>query len=225
MPISTNVSNNFSSLNMQDLVDTMSLIRLKTTKNQLPKLDLTPIQQKNINTTIPNLIQKIENQIDYLNESELTVKYIFKIMDLVGFESENYSTFLERSLSGTVKGFQFSGTVDMMIASGFYEPKQPYFFIQEFKKAKNPSGDPLPQLLGEMLVAQQNNSNTDLIYGVYIVGRLWYFVSLDKLNYKEYSPLDSVDSVDLKEIILHLNWVKNNIEKQIKEKNTTINSK
>lgn len=52
------------------------------------------------------------------------------------------------------------------------------------------SGDPIGQNLAAMLVGQVLNENEDVIYGCYIVGRLWYFMVLKGKDYvlsKEYS--------------------------------------
>ena len=42
----------------------------------------------------------------------------------------------------------------------------------------NSSGDPAGQNLAAMLVGQQQNENGAVLYGCYVVGRLWYFMVL-----------------------------------------------
>ena len=109
-----------------------------------------------------------------------------------------------------------SVTVDFMVAGGKYTPTKPYFFIQEYKQQKNPSGDPLAQVLAEMLVAQKVNQ-TQTIYGCYIIGKYWNFVSMQNRQYTVLPSLDSTVKDDLENIILHLKSVKQYIEEQVKE--------
>ena len=211
MPISKTSQNKFSKLTLQDLVDTFLLKRSLSMQKHFGKSLVSEIQKQQV----PTLTNKFRDRIDYLNESELTVKYISKILDMVELESDLYSTFSERNMSAIIQGYSLGGTVDMVVASGFYEPKLPYFFIQEFKKAKNQSGDPLAQLLGEMLVAQKLNDQ-NIIFGLYIIGRFWTFVVLNNLNFTELEPLNSTDNQDLIEILSHLNWIKQYIENKLK---------
>ena len=210
MPISLTTPNNFSTLNMQDMVDTFGLQPIKNLS--FGALPIHTNQKSNLN----NLITKTENQIQYWNEQELVMKHLSLILDLADLQGFDYNSFAERSISSIVDGFEMSGIVDFLVAKGKYEPRNPYFFIQEFKKAKNPSGDPLPQLLGEMLVAQELNQNK-VIYGTYIVGRFWYFVAMNNRDFTELSPLDSTNLEDLETILSHLNWVKSYVEEQVKK--------
>jgi hypothetical protein len=70
-----------------------------------------------------------------------------------------------------------------LFASGFRNPKKPFFCLNEYKRGTDPNGDPKGQALIAMLVAQQLNENknrdTDRpIYGSFIIGRAWYFMAL-----------------------------------------------
>ena len=210
MPISLTSSNNFSTLNMQDMVDTF---RLKPSKDLLFGSIPIPNDQKSY---LARLISKTENQIQYWNEQELVMKHLSLILDVADMQGTDYNSFAERIISSVVDGVEMTGIVDFVVAKGRYEPRNPYFFIQEFKKAKNPSGDPFAQLLGELLVAQEINKNQE-IYGLYIVGQFWYFVAMNGRNFTELSPLDSTNLEDLQIILSHLNWVKSYIEKEVKK--------
>ena len=135
---------------------------------------------------------------------------------MANLEGENYNTFAERSFGGKVDGIDISGTVDFLVARGKYEPRTPYFFIQEYKKFKQgQDSDLLAQLLGEMLVCQVINSK-DLICGAYIVGQYWRFVVLEKREYFVLDALNSTNFEELTEIISKLNWIKEYVEKQLK---------
>jgi hypothetical protein len=209
MALSRTSVNNFSSLNMQDLADTFNLQRLST-----QSVFGTVLPEDNQIENLLKLTKKSESRIEYWNEQELIIKHLSKILEIVDFGNEVYTEFAERIISAKVDEYELSGYVDLVIARGKYEPREPYFFIQEFKKAKNPSGDPLAQLLGELLVAQNINGEK-LVYGAYVVGRLWYFVSLNQRNYTEEVPLDSINIDDLNQIVAKLNWIKNYVENKL----------
>jgi glutathione peroxidase-family protein len=52
-----------------------------------------------------------------------------------------------------------------MLAAGYFEPKAPFFFLQEYKKEKGTADDVIGQLLSAMLVAQNINNNNKPLYG------------------------------------------------------------
>jgi hypothetical protein len=123
------------------------------------------------------------------NEQELSMNFIGPLFSLVDFSSKKYNLFAQRTLSGEVQGVLLSGKPDGMIASGFWEPKEPFFAFQEYKKENDPTmdianGDPAAQALAAMLVGQELNQYTHPVYGCYVVGQNWYFMVLSG---KEYS--------------------------------------
>jgi hypothetical protein len=117
------------------------------------------------------------------NEMELALNFIGPIMLLVDFSTNKYNAFNERPLSAVINGVEFSGNVDGLIASGKRTPKKPYFCMQEYKKEKDPDGDPYAQVLGAMLVAQTLNQDSNPIYGAYIKGNEWFFLVLEGTKY------------------------------------------
>jgi hypothetical protein len=104
-------------------------------------------------------------------------------MALVNFASKHCNFFAERLFGGTVEGIEMSGKPDGMIASGFREPKKPFCCIQEYKKQKDPEGDPAGQALAAMLAAQEVNEHRHPVYGAYIIGADWYFMALQGKQY------------------------------------------
>jgi hypothetical protein len=87
------------------------------------------------------------------NEAELENKIISPIFVFSGINSKQFSYFLERDLSVTIDNYELLGRVDGMIASGFRNPKMPYFCMNEYKKETDPNGDPKGQALIAMLSA------------------------------------------------------------------------
>ncbi len=103
------------------------------------------------------------------------------------------------------------GYPDYMVATGFEKPKNPYFFIQEYKKTL---GDKHPKnpLLASMLVAMSLNQQSEM-HGAYVIGRDWYFVLLQKNNDNTYTYFSSPDfSIakihELRKIYTNLQYIK-----------------
>lgn len=115
---------------------------------------------------------------DDWNEVELENKFISPLIVFSDIANQKYSYFLERELSSIIGNFELSGRVDGMIATGYRNPKKPYFCLNEYKRQTDPNGDPRGQALIAMLTAQQLNDNTKPIFGSYVIGRDWFFMAL-----------------------------------------------
>ena len=125
---------------------------------------------------------------DSWNEVELENKMISPIIVFSGIQNKAFSYFLERDLAATIDEYELSGRVDGMFASGFRNPKKPYFCLSEYKRGTDPNGDPQGQTLIAMLVAQNLNDNKNQdadrpIFGCYVIGRTWYFMALVDKEY------------------------------------------
>lgn len=115
---------------------------------------------------------------DDWNEVELENKFISPLFVFAKMDSKQFAYFLERELSATIGAYEIMGKVDGMIATGFRNPRKPYFCLNEYKRQTDPNGDPRAQVLIAMLAAQQINQDDNPIYGCYIIGRSWYFMVL-----------------------------------------------
>ncbi len=163
-----------------------------------------------------------ERLIDHVydwNEYELRGKFIEPLLMMVDFDHELYQSFLEREISVSINGEVLAGTVEFIVARGKRVPKQPYFFIHEYKKERDSSNDPLGQLLIAMIAAQKLNNDENPLYGVYIVGRLWNFVVLDGLDYAVSLAYDATKD-EIHEIFDILQNTKTIIETLIQKNNT-----
>jgi hypothetical protein len=151
---------------------------------------------------------------DDWNEVELENKFISPLIVFSDIPNQKYSYFLERELSTTIGEYQLSGRVDGMIATGFRNPKVPYFCLNEYKRQTDPDGDPRGQALIAMLVAQQLNENKKPIFGSYIIGRDWYFMALVGKEYAISKDFSCVDD-EVFDIYRILKGLKVQIEKLI----------
>jgi hypothetical protein len=154
--------------------------------------------------------------IEYLNEEELKIHFIGKIIDLVRFDYlGRYRTFFGRQLTAETDEYILSGEVDFMVATGKMTPNRPFFFLHQYKQELKRDNDPLGQLLIAMVAAQTRNENHQPILGCYVTGRLWFFVVLEGKNYSISNGFNSSDT-DLKEIVTILTKSKHYIEEQMK---------
>lgn len=117
------------------------------------------------------------------NEFELEIKFIGPLLALVDFDQERYKSFWERQLSTSFNNETLSGNVDFIVAQGRRSPKHPLFFLNEFKKERDASNDPLGQLMVAMVAAQNINDDGNPVYGAYVIGRHWYFAVLQGSEY------------------------------------------
>jgi hypothetical protein len=152
-------------------------------------------------------IQKIMlRYVDYWNEEEVKLKFIGNLLTLINFDSKKISAFADRDFSGIVDGELLSGKPDFMVARGKQEMKAPFFFVHEYKKElDNDSQDPAGQLLAAMLLAYESNLNIPElkekpVYGVYVIGRLWFFVILQANEYAISLAYDSTHEDQLLDI-------------------------
>ncbi len=151
---------------------------------------------------LKRLSKKLLYHVHDWNEEELKVYFLAFILDLIDFYQDKYRPFMERQLSIKYdENKRLWGNVDFLVASGTQSPKQPFFFIHEYKKQLDTSNDPLGQLLAAMVAAQKLNQSSHPIYGAYIIGRHWYFVILDGTSYTESFAYDATKE----EIIMIVN--------------------
>lgn len=135
---------------------------------------------------------------DDWNEVELENKLISPLIVFSRISNQKYSYFLERELCAIINDIELSGSVDGMIASGFRNPKKPYFCLSEYKRGTDPNGDPKGQALIAMLVAQHLNHDANRnddrpIFGSYIIGRNWCFMALVGKEYAISTDFSCVD--------------------------------
>ena len=158
------------------------------------------------------LIDTHRNLLHTYNEISLTAKFIAPVLNKVKFYNKKIKDWYGYKIEGKLNGYTFKGEPDYIIATGISYPKKPYFFLQEYKRAINPTGNPEYQVVAEMLIAMTLN-NTNIIRGSYIVGRTWNFLVLEKLENEKYKyyvskAYDCLDFEHLKQIYINLQAVK-----------------
>lgn len=143
--------------------------------------ELDSVEQK----VLADLYADIEISGEYMNEDELKTRMVGLIFYIAKVDSPNQiRVFYERALSTTIENYHLSVITDCMVATPFKSsPKMPYFFLQEFKKARGEKKDPEAQMLSAMLIAQEKNGDGKPIYGAYMIGTGFHFTTLIGKNY------------------------------------------
>ncbi|MEY4904216.1 MAG: hypothetical protein RLZZ292_2031 [Bacteroidota bacterium] len=181
----------------------------------LTKIDktLTPCMEDWLSASMPvfdvieeGYFQKIlqkTTKIANWSEEDLKMKFISYILDLAYLmEDINFVSFFDKKLEGTVQGYNLSVKTDFVIAKGMLEFMQkPYFHFQEYKPQKNPTGDPMAQLLEAFLIGKEKNNDSKPLYGCEVNGALWRFVTMEGNAYCVSSLYDSSQKTDLLQII------------------------
>ncbi|MEM8524584.1 MAG: hypothetical protein AAGG68_08065 [Bacteroidota bacterium] len=149
------------------------------------------------------------------NEQELDMHFIGPVFSIVNFSSEKFNLFAQRPIEAIVEEWRLFGTPDGMVASGRRAPKLPFFAFSEYKRQKNPKGEPEAQTLAAMMVGQHLNSNSNLpVYGCYVIGNDWYFMTLEEKKYA-FSRDFSAITDDLFSIFRILNYLKQIISQRL----------
>jgi len=165
--------------------------------------DISDFEQQSLLRSQKTLIFNVHDW----NEHELDSHFIGPLFALVDFSTSLFNHFAQREIEGTVDDILLYGRVDGLVASGRREPEQPYFAFQEYKRTLDPNGDPAGQCLAAMLVGQTLNPQPMPVYGCYVVGSLWQFLTLEGRQYAT-SPGYSATSDDLFDIFRILKALK-----------------
>lgn len=163
----------------------------------------------------------LQLNVQHWNEQELSLHCIGPIFSIPKFTIiQKMNLFAQRFIDGAVPDLQgnlvsLSGRPDGILASGFRRPETPFFCFQEYKKEKDPNGDPAGQCLAAMLAGQVLNGNAaETIYGCYVVGQNWQFMTLTNKQYA-ISPAFSAQTDEIYFIIGVLKRLKEIVEMRI----------
>ena len=204
------MANKLKKWSESEIADTFGLTKTKIKAKLTPKskllsewLDTTTVLSNEDAATVINLALEALDNIEGWNEEDLKMNFIAFIIAISGLKSnEKFRSLYEKTVQATVEGHFLKTKTDFMIAKGIMDlAKTPYFHFQEYKKEKDPNGDPLAQLIEAFLIAQEKNKNGKPMYGAYIVGRFWFFVTMEGKDYCVSNAYNSTEEKSLIQII------------------------
>ena len=198
----------------------------------LRKIDnaITPLMKEWLTVDLPKfdiveegIFQKLRaksNKIAIWKEEDYKMKFISQVLELGQvMEGEKFVSFFDKSFAAEVEGHKLSIKADFVIAKGVLDYLQkPYFHFQEYKPQKNPTGDPMAQILEAFLIAQVENKkegSENPLYGCEIVGANWRFISMEEKTYCVSKSYDCSDDEDLLKIIAILRKFKMILETRL----------
>jgi hypothetical protein len=172
-----------------ELIEVFQLNRIKEYQ--------TPLMQEWLDAALPEFdiaeqrifdrkLKEAINSLEGWSEEDLKMKFIAFILDLglLTIPDDKIVTFFDKMISAKVAGIKLSVKSDFMIAKGTLDYfRTPYFHFQEYKPTKNPTGDPMAQLLEAFLIAQEKNKDERPLYGAEIIGKQWSFVVMRGKEY------------------------------------------
>ncbi len=171
--------------------------------------------QYELNSLEASLFESIYSELqedgDYWNEEELKIQFIGLAFRIAGVTVKNrIKVFYERPLSALVNGYDLAVISDCLVATPrpFHAPKNPYFFLQEFKKKRGDKKDPEAQMLTAMLIGQALNQDGLPVYGGFLFGSNWQFATLVGKQYCHSRQFDATNRTDLFQIIFVLRRLK-----------------
>lgn len=195
---------------VDDLLDAFQLVRIVECENLEKwlsvKSEINEVEQSILEAKRLRLLQ----EGDGWNEEELKMHFLAFLFDVVDFnEAHKIKLFFERPLSAVIEDYELSVVCDAVLASpkGLGKMKEPYFFLQEFKKQKS-LGDAEGQMLAAMLIAKAQNPKNKPVYGCWIQGRYWIFTILHDNNYCVSKSYDATQKEDLLQIVCILKELK-----------------
>ncbi len=171
-----------------ELIDTFGLTRLSGNQ-AFPLLtdwlNATTILTLGEQERFDKMLKKVGSKIIGWQEEDLKMKFIALVLELSNLEDDDrYNTYFERTIEATVDGHYLKTKTDFMVAKGILDmPKVPYFHFQEWKKLRDPSGDPVAQLVEAFLIAHEKNKNQHPIYGATVSGKFWDFFVFHNKTY------------------------------------------
>jgi len=147
------------------------------------------------------ILAEAQEKIADWHEEDLKMEFIAFVLKLAHLNNpkKKYQSYFERVIEATIGEHHLKIKTDFMVAKGILDkPEMPYFHFQEWKRHRDPNGDPVAQLLEALLCAQHINNNGKPLYGCTISGKYWeFFILIDKI----YCISKSYDCTEAKELL------------------------
>lgn len=175
------------------------------------------------NNEVNRLKNILVEYIDTWNEDELKTMFINPFLSLINLVSPYYKVFVKRPLSISYANGTLitESDVDFVLGKGLQTMKKPFYLVNKYIAETPQRGKIIIQDIGHiliaMLAAQKQNQDNKPIYGIYVIGRLWFFVILDGSEYavsKSYSAEDE-EIFKIFAMLLHIKDVMEKLYQEI----------
>lgn len=168
----------------------------------VPTPTFTNTEQEIFDRSLYKVIQNNETW----SEEDLKMKFISPVLELGRIlDGDTFVSYFDKALEEEVEGYKLSVKADFVVAKGVLDfMLRPYFHFQEYKPQKNPTGDPMAQLLEAFLIGQTKNKKEGIeipLYGCEIIGKQWTFVTMEGKEYCVSKTYDCTEKEDLLQII------------------------
>ena len=166
---------------------------------------------------------KAKQRAAFWSEGDIKLKLLGPMIVVADIDNEKFSTFSEISVKAALKtvdneSINVSGRPDLMIATGEFSAKQPYFCMQEYKPKKKGS-DPRGQTLIALMTARQLNiegkNPQKVLYGAFTVGRDWTFITVEGNEYAVSQGFFLDQEADIYEVVARMRVLRKIIDKNI----------
>jgi len=204
---------NFNEVMQQDLMDWFDIQKVE----ELPVLTNWLSADNELNTSEKEYLTIIKKDTlkfaNGWNEQELFGGMIGPILSVGQLNTDRFHLFAQRELTADIGEIRLTGKVDGLLATGFQRPKKPFFCLNEYKKSFEFRGEPIGQCLAAMLVSHTINNDNNPIYGIFIVGKAWYFLVLENNKYAISPEYDATknDIFEIPKILKKLKTIVNAI--------------
>ena len=197
------MTKSFETWEYEEIENTFGMKRVKNPQILIDWIN-SPIQISDSTKTLLSIIQeRLIDNADAWNEDEFKMFFIAPLLSQMPLEIDDFKPFTQRTLSAKFPelDLEVSGKVEFVIARGKQRPKQPYFFLHQYKQERRRENDPLGQLLISMIAARQNNEIKTPLFGCFVVGRDWFFVVLEDQTYAVSLACDATKNHELYQIV------------------------
>lgn len=210
------ISKNFEQWTDEDMQYILGYQEIKATEQKTLQNWLKVDKIPELSDFLKYLQEELNTNVNDWNEDELKLMFIGPLLTAIRFNNPpHYKVFSQRKAVLKTDKIEAQGKVEWLVAQGKKTPRKPFFFIHEYKKELGGANDPLGQLLIAMAYAQEENEAKVPIYGTYVVGRLWFFVILEKKEYAVSRAYDATQNDDLPLIVANLEKVKQHIHQYL----------
>ena len=200
------MTKSFETWEYEEVENTFGIKRVKNPQILTDWINSPSQISDSIKTLLAIIQERLIDNADAWNEDEFKMFFIAPLLSQMPLEIDDFKPFTQRTLSAKFPelNLEVSGKVEFVIARGKQRPKQPYFFLHEYKQERRRENDPLGQLLISMVAARQNNEIKTPLYGCFVVGRDWFFVVLEEHQYSVSLAFDATKTHELYQIVAAL---------------------